>query len=139
MDRAAGPQLFGVCFSYGGDVIDACAGGGSSVDVGTAAVSTTGVIGIVVCVGMTGVDVASLVGLGIAVGTSPTGLITFRIYVFATSYLHATRSFNAGTRNKMIASTMIPVPASMKFLLDMRGSVPEMYESKLNAVQIEPM
>ena len=60
-------------------------------------VSTAGLVGLVVlitAVGLAGLFV--LVGFGIAVGTSPTGLSTFLTNVFPTSYRHATRLFSAG-------------------------------------------
>ena len=76
IESAAGPQLFAVCFSYGGEPSIACGGEGARVAVGGIVVGTS-----------SGVEVAGLVGLGrlvagsgvfgIAVGALPTGLITF--------------------------------------------------------------
>ena len=70
----------------------ACAGRGGSVGVAGIGVSATILVGIVV--GVAGFLV--LVGLGIAVGTSPTGLRIFFAYVFATSRRHARRLLIAG-------------------------------------------
>ena len=75
IERVAGPQLLGVCCSNGGDAIEACAGKGAKVAVGVA----DGVSSI------TGADVAvawmvAVGGCGVtgnAVGTGPTGSITF--------------------------------------------------------------
>jgi hypothetical protein len=84
MESAAGPQLLAVCFSKGGEFKEACAGGGASVAVGGMGVSTaTGFVAVTGAVGLAGFFV--LVGFGIAVGTAPTGWITFLKYVFATS------------------------------------------------------
>ena len=71
MDNAAGPQLFAVCFSKGGEFRNAWAGGGASVAVGGMGVSATGIVGVTAAVGLAGFFV--LVGFGIAVGTAPTG------------------------------------------------------------------
>jgi len=57
-------------------------------------VSSMALVGVNAMVGVG--KTCALVGLGIAVGTELTGLITFRIYVFATSYRHASRLLMAG-------------------------------------------
>ena len=82
-----------------------------------------------------GVDVTPLVGLGklvagsgvfgIAVGALPTGLITFLIYVLATSYRQAARLFTAGICKSNITRIRKPSPMNKMFLLDMRESVPK--------------
>lgn len=73
----------------------ACGGGGASVGVtGTAVAAIMAIVGVTCTVGL-GIPVGFGV-LGIAVGTLPTGLITFRTYVFATSYRQERRLLTAG-------------------------------------------
>jgi len=73
MDNAAGPQLLAVCFSYGGDVSENCAGRGGNVAVGTTD-GVASIMGVLIC---TGVQVRGRGVTGNAVGTGPIGLITF--------------------------------------------------------------
>ena len=73
MDRVAGPQLFGVCFSYGGDLMENCAGKGAMV---TVAVADGRTCASAVFVGAAvGVETEGVTGN--AVGTGPTGSTTF--------------------------------------------------------------
>lgn len=75
----------------------ACGGGGASVGVTGTAVALApapAAVGVTCNVGL-----ASAVGLGVlgmAVGTLPTGLITLRTYVFATSNRQERRLLIAG-------------------------------------------
>ena len=126
IESAAGPQLFAVCFSYGGELRNACSGGGASVAVGGIKVGMISGIDVIAIVGVT-----ILVGFGIAVGTLPTGWITFFTYVLATSNRHERRLLIAGIRNSKMASINEPAPAIKIFLFDMKKSVPEQDESKL--------
>src|SRR6185503_15084119 len=71
IESAAGPQLFGVCFSYGGEGSKACAGRGGNVAVAGMGVSTMALVGVMGTAVFTGLGV--FVGLRIAVGTLPTG------------------------------------------------------------------
>ena len=95
--------------------------------IGVAATSTVGVLA--------NVALATIVGfgvLGMAVGTLPTGLITFRTYVFATSKRQERRLFIAGIWYSRMASKTKPAPTnSIVFLFDMRESLPELDESDL--------
>ena len=105
----------------------ACVGRGGSVGVAGIGVSTTTLVGVVV--GIEGLFV--LVGLGIAVGTSPTGLRIFFAYVFATSKRHARRLLIAGIWYSKAASTNKLAILIKIFLLVMLRSVPELDEWKL--------
>ncbi len=71
IESVAGPQLFAVCFSYGGDGMENCAGNGASVAVAVDAISATRV-GVWIIVGVAGCGVT-----GNAVGTGPGGLMVF--------------------------------------------------------------
>lgn len=108
--------------------MDAWGGGGSSVDVGASGVSIACSVGMVISVTANEVGVASLVGLGTAVGTLPTGFRTFLRYVFPTSYRHATRSLMDGNCKRIIANTRMPAPVNKMFLFDMLG----VYQSWMN-------
>ena len=72
IESVAGPQLLGVCCSYGGLGSEACAGSGTSVGVGVAVGSSAIGCVVAVTVGVTGLGVT-----GKAVGTGPGGSITF--------------------------------------------------------------
>ena len=99
--------------------------------VGGMGVATISAVGVIWLVGPGRLVVVDAGVFGSAVGAFPTGLITFLRYVFATSYRQATRLLRAGICNNKINRTRNPVPANKTFLLDMRESVPEEYETDL--------
>jgi hypothetical protein len=85
-----------------------------------------------------GVETASAVGVGgsgvpaMAVGTAPTGWITLRTYVFATSNRQASRALMLGISETDIARiTRIPAIPNIRFLFCIRKSVPEPDETVL--------
>ena len=99
------------------------------VAVGWITTSVTGIVGVAGAVGLAGLCV--LVGFGIAVGASPTGLSTFFIYVLATSYRQATRLLIAGTCDSKTTNRRAPAPMNRTLRFNMRKSVPEEYETYL--------
>jgi hypothetical protein len=95
------------------------------VGVGGIGVAATSGVGVTPLVGLGRLVVVGAGVFGRAVGAFPTGLITFLIYVLATSYRHAARLFTVGICNSNIIRIMKPTPMNKMFLLDMRESVPK--------------